>query len=159
MSGTLWSQFWCLRQSQFHSQRTLDTLLLQHVSPWVALNSLHSFLFLPRYTAKSSKARTISGFAHYWFLCIGHRPSAQVEAKKIFLEWRKSMNKWKYEKTNEREKSWTSLSIPSKRDGTRRTLCVLIVKWLLNHRSKPETPRGCGVIYCKKSYRSWSSLG
>lgn len=66
MSGTLQSYFWCLRQDQltlFPFFKEPWALLLQPVSPWIVINSLHVFPHSPphhhHHAGYSLKARTV----------------------------------------------------------------------------------------------------
>lgn len=86
ISGTLRSYFDAWGRAHYilpTPQSTLNTLLLQHVSPWTAINSLP--VFFHHYTGNSLKARAKPGFPHYWFFCTQCRPGAQQEQKKYFL--------------------------------------------------------------------------
>lgn len=122
------------------------------------------YVFLPQYTGNSLKAKTMSGFAYHWFLCTQSRTWDTVGAKQIFLEWRKWKNKWKHEQTNKRGNGLISLLIPSTEVWYSPNLRMYLINdcWIkswLKHTGKSETMKGSGVIYFKKSYGSWLSLG
>lgn len=141
-------------------QRTLNTLLLKRVSPWIVINSLYAFL--PHYNGNFLKTKTTSGFTYCRLLCIQSSTWYTAGDKYIciFLEQRKWKNKWKHEQCRGRRKGLTYILIARvvAWNSPNLTTCFVADCYIKYWLSRREKRNDDGIWSCLLEGKSWKQI-